>query len=211
MVNSVYGATVKGTIYSFDLEEQTDVIVTVNSQPEQTIVSKDGSYSFELDKGEYVINASHYSGGELSEFVSEKITISSEGEYTVDLILFPSFEEEDEILEDLNEDLVEEDKDYTLLVFVFAAILFFVFVLIFVKYQIDLRNVKAEVHQKSEDGLKKDVLHFIQEEGGRVSQKDIRKKFQYSEAKISLIITELEHKGKVERIKKGRGNVIVLK
>ncbi len=32
-----------------------------------------------------------------------------------------------------------------------------------------------------------------------------------SEAKISLILTELEHKGKVEKIKKGRGNVILLK
>ena len=32
-----------------------------------------------------------------------------------------------------------------------------------------------------------------------------------SEAKISLILTELEHKGQIEKVKKGRGNVIILK
>ena len=32
-----------------------------------------------------------------------------------------------------------------------------------------------------------------------------------SEAKISLMIAELEHKGLVEKIKKGRGNIVVLK
>ena len=32
-----------------------------------------------------------------------------------------------------------------------------------------------------------------------------------SESKISLILTELEHKGKIEKVKRGRGNVILLK
>ena len=76
-----------------------------------------------------------------------------------------------------------------------------------------LKEVKEEVSKTSkiEDFLSKDVIKFIKEEGGRVTQKDIRKKFPYSEAKISLIITELEKDNIVERIKKGRGNVIVLK
>jgi uncharacterized membrane protein len=32
-----------------------------------------------------------------------------------------------------------------------------------------------------------------------------------SEAKISLIVTELEHTNKVVKVKKGRGNVILVK
>jgi predicted HTH transcriptional regulator len=56
-----------------------------------------------------------------------------------------------------------------------------------------------------------DILSFIKEEGNRTTQKDIRKKFPLSEAKISLMIAELEAKGKVEKIKKGRGNIIVIK
>ena len=43
-----------------------------------------------------------------------------------------------------------------------------------------------------------------------MKSKDIRKAFGLSEAKASLIITELEHKNLVKRIKKGRGNVIIL-
>ena len=42
-------------------------------------------------------------------------------------------------------------------------------------------------------------------------QKDIRKNFPSSEAKISLILTELEEKGIIKKIKRGRGNIIVLK
>jgi uncharacterized membrane protein len=55
------------------------------------------------------------------------------------------------------------------------------------------------------------VLKIIKEEGGRTTQKDIRKKIPLSEAKVSLMISELEAKGKIEKIKKGRGNIIILK
>ena len=55
------------------------------------------------------------------------------------------------------------------------------------------------------------VLKIIMEQGGRTTQKEIRKKIPLSEAKISLMISELEAKGKVQKIKKGRGNIIVLK
>ena len=52
---------------------------------------------------------------------------------------------------------------------------------------------------------------MIRKEGGRATQKDIRKQIPLSEAKISLMLAELEHKGVVEKIKKGRGNIIILK
>ncbi|MFC1769333.1 helix-turn-helix transcriptional regulator, partial [Nanoarchaeota archaeon] len=51
----------------------------------------------------------------------------------------------------------------------------------------------------------------FKKEGGRTTQKDIRKNFPQSEAKVSLMVTDLEHKGYLEKIKKGRGNVIILK
>ena len=44
-----------------------------------------------------------------------------------------------------------------------------------------------------------------------MTQKEIRKNIPYSEAKVSLWITELESDGKIKKIKKGRGNVIALK
>ena len=55
------------------------------------------------------------------------------------------------------------------------------------------------------------ILKILIQEGGRTTQKGIRKQIQLSEAKISLMIAELEHKGIIEKIKKGRGNIIILK
>ena len=45
---------------------------------------------------------------------------------------------------------------------------------------------------------------------GRMTQKELRKHFPMSEAKISLMIAELESMGKIKKIKKGRGNIIIL-
>ena len=41
-------------------------------------------------------------------------------------------------------------------------------------------------------------------------QKDLRKQLMLSEAKVSLMISELESLNKLKRIKKGRANIIVL-
>ena len=61
-----------------------------------------------------------------------------------------------------------------------------------------------------EDDITKQIIHIIKEEGGRTTQKLIRKKIPLSEAKISLAITELVANGKIKKIKKGRGNIIIL-
>ena len=54
------------------------------------------------------------------------------------------------------------------------------------------------------------ILEILEKEGGRATQKEIRKHIPLSEAKISLMIAELEHQGKVKKVKKGRGNIIIL-
>lgn len=75
----------------------------------------------------------------------------------------------------------------------------------------EVEKVKLELKAtRNLDKSLKEVVEFIAQEGGRTTQTEIRAKFPSSEAKISLMITELEHKGIVKRIKKGRGNVIVL-
>ncbi|MGV8150973.1 MAG: helix-turn-helix transcriptional regulator [Candidatus Woesearchaeota archaeon] len=50
---------------------------------------------------------------------------------------------------------------------------------------------------------------LIIKENERITQKELRKHFPLSEAKISLIISELEHEGKIKKIKKGRGNILI--
>ena len=45
----------------------------------------------------------------------------------------------------------------------------------------------------------------------RTTQKEIRKIIPLSEAKISLMITDLESRDLIKKVKKGRGNIIILK
>ena len=54
------------------------------------------------------------------------------------------------------------------------------------------------------------VLNVIRESGGRINQVELRQKLPYSEAKVSLMISDLEDRGLVRKIQKGRGNIIVL-
>ncbi|MEM4260029.1 MAG: winged helix DNA-binding protein [Candidatus Woesearchaeota archaeon] len=61
-----------------------------------------------------------------------------------------------------------------------------------------------------EKDISEQILEFLKKEDGRANQKDIRKNFPVSEAKISLVIKELEAKGLVQKIKKGKGNIIIL-
>ncbi len=56
------------------------------------------------------------------------------------------------------------------------------------------------------------TLDIIKKNEGRITQKKLRKEMMHlSEGKVSLILTELEHKGLIEKVKRGRGNVILLK
>ena len=42
-------------------------------------------------------------------------------------------------------------------------------------------------------------------------QKDLRKRLPWSEAKVSMMLSELEEMGIVKRIKKGRAKIVVLR
>ncbi|MBU0461991.1 MAG: transcriptional regulator, partial [Nanoarchaeota archaeon] len=62
-----------------------------------------------------------------------------------------------------------------------------------------------------ESDYEKLIVGMLHKNEGRITQKELRKEIPLSEAKISLLISELEHKSKIEKIKKGRGNIIILK
>jgi uncharacterized membrane protein len=56
----------------------------------------------------------------------------------------------------------------------------------------------------------REVLAIMEKNGGRITQLDLRKALPYSEAKVSLIVSDLESRGLVKKIKKGRGNVLIM-
>src|SRR5574341_234267 len=89
----VFGATVHGTIYDIGLSKLGNVVVEINTTPRQVLVSKDGAYSFTVPQGKYTLSAARQ---DLK--AEENITAVADGDYVLDLILFPEFEAEEELL-----------------------------------------------------------------------------------------------------------------
>jgi len=85
-------SVVHGNVYQWStFDTLNSAQVTVNSVPQQVMVSKNGSYSFSLEKGNYTIVARAGGSGPDALFAQENITIAQEmGDYVIDLILFPS-------------------------------------------------------------------------------------------------------------------------
>ena len=193
-------AIIHGNIYDIELNTAKDTILRINTIPEQTFVAKDGSYSFTVSEGKYTITAI-YESNYKKYSISQQIQVVDEGDYILDLILFPDLSEEQDIL-DQDIDLENPYQEKISYLWYVGFILIIVIITILFKLQ--------KPKPKEEDDITKKVLKFIKDNGGRTTQKDIRKKFPMSEAKISLVITELEHKNKIKKIKKGRGNIIIL-
>lgn len=201
----IYAAEIRGTIYDEGLDKVKDSIIEVNSQPKQKFVSKDGTYSFTLPKGDYIITARFE---DLT--AQDNITIKEDGVFILDLFLFPDFE--DDFDADIEVDNFNDNGN--LFVYsIYALGLIVIIGLVIYKYKFydkgKISNNENEIVLEEDEILNR-IMEIMEKNNGRTTQKDIRKEIKLSEAKISLALTELEHKGKLKKIKKGRGNVIIL-
>ncbi len=219
-------ATLKGSIYDENLDTAKDVLVEINTVPQQKYLAKTGTYSFDLPVGKYTLTAKND-----RYIVTEEVEIlSATGEYVLDLFLLPDFAEEDELWQETQQELVidTEEKTTPLWSKIVAGIIFALLLarIIYTRKKYGSlwkfrKRIKAESQKTPEQhkeelakepGYIDQALDIIKKHDGRINQKELRKEMMYlSEAKVSLIVTELEHKEKIEKIKKGRGNVLILK
>jgi uncharacterized membrane protein len=208
---STLAATLSGNIYTEELELATSALVEVDTQPQQRYLSKDGTYQFALPPGQYTLRVTYLERGN-NETLTEDVTVTQEGEFTYDLFLLPGLEEESQFFEEVLTEF-EEPEEYPVveethsitwpLVTLLGAIALLVILLILLYYKLRARFA-------AEDERIDEILALIKKEG-RIHQKELRKRLPESEAKVSLMIAELEAKGKIEKIKKGRGNILVAK
>jgi uncharacterized membrane protein len=259
-------ATVHGMIYSWtDFDRPLrNAIVEVNSTPVQSKVATNGTYSFDLFPGNYTINAKYYRNNFLELINEENISIEKEGNFTLDILLFPPTESEYEFLGDINftnisgdlRNEVPANPDQTIF---YVIILISLILLIAGLYwfgkkragmhtgkeipendvvpemddtssgkQIETLPDHSEMPQKNISTTNSQALNINEEtknkklpddlqelyeaimnSGGRVTQKDLRKKFTCSEAKVSLMLADLEDRGLIKKIKRGRANIII--
>ena len=226
IIDLASAATIHGTIYDLSLKKLSDVKVEIDTSPKQVIIAKNGSYSFNVPSGAYAIKAQIMQKGAVFAFVQENITIRQQGDYVLDLILFPDIEEGvEDIGIDVNGEVAEaynKNNISTIIAIAAALLLIAAFFGIYLIKKNKNQATEKEHHAEQKEGNAKEtvetashdlaqIIKIIEQEGGRATQKDIRKHIPLSEAKISLMIAELEHKGLVDKIKKGRGNIIILK
>jgi uncharacterized membrane protein len=240
-------ATVHGVVYCWeDLKPLPKAVIVVNTTPIQRFVTPNGSYSFNLPPGCYVIKAYYYKEGKLDLYAEYNITIkNASGNYIVDLILFPP----------LNFNFSQPEVEFPasstqnpfpVTVIISVSLVGLTVFILYVIWRIKIKNKENEKsgdhalnewkeneisyegnvddrieykNTESSESLDlsilpddlKEVLEEIVKAGGRITQKELRKKLRYSEAKVSLMLTDLERRGCIEKVKKGRGNVIFLK
>lgn len=75
----------------------------------------------------------------------------------------------------------------------------------------EAENLNSHVTKGPEFSLPEDLrelLEVIRHCGNRITQRELRKKSPYSESKVSLMLSDLEERGLIEKFKRGRGNII---
>lgn len=231
----VLGATIHGKVFDYNFAVAKNSVVRINTIPEQVVVAVDGTYSFSVQPGEYVLSAQLKDEFDRIIFsVDDNMSVVGEGTYVHDLIMFPNedlsqLDLENNVTTPSLPDEIKASSQKSILLLT-GLILIIIFALLFCvafkkcklkdklfKKENEKEETKAPVPETTEPNAasiveEPDELSQLAEfirENKRVTQKDIRKQFPMSEAKISLMLTDLESQGKIRKIKKGRGNVVV--
>lgn len=225
----IEAATIQGTIYNKNLDIETNILLSINTTPTQQLLVKEGDYSINASPGTYLL---YTRKGNIS--TSEIVTIDQQGTFTHDIFLVPTLTDEEDLWNDIATDenitdlTTETETKQSIFSYIILAILLITLLIRVIYYRkkygslrLFRKKIKEEQHKTTEQ-LKAEIadeptildktLEIIKKNDGRMYQTELRKELNYlSEAKVSLIITELEHKQRIEKIKKGRGNIIILK
>lgn len=264
-------ATVHGATYVWNtLEPLNDTVIDINSIPPQSMVAKNGMYSFELVPGDYTITARYYQNNTLIYSKEATFKIEDEGNYVLDLLLYPvsEYPVTETILDEINHNSVNPPEQTSagssvisylpialalLLLFGGGYILFSMrkkekntfqkgkFNIPGLLEKISGKNngsgvipkfgnleeavsvtepVKQADNSKIEAAALKKlplstelqrVMDVIRSHKGQITQKDLRSRLEYSEVKVSLILSELEKRELIKKFKNGRENIVVLR
>lgn len=197
-----FPAYVYGDIYGPNLEKINKTRIAIEGSFSYALVTDRGNYSFFLPDGDYKISASEFDdSGNLLLYEEQQITVGSDDQ-RIDLVLKPPWRME---------------------FFVYPVVLVFL-VLVFVwanrhwnkkitpptpSGQPGTAPPAIRETKKIElDDEMKTVLGVLAGHEGRATQKELKEALGFSDAKLSLILAELEEGGFIKKFKRGRGNII---
>lgn len=236
LMNSVNAAIIHGTVYDILLEPEYDIKLQINTLPKQVFISKDGQYSFNVPIGNYTIIAETIDGYASEDIIVEDnsgdYVIDIILEQVLTNIESPELNNNDITTNNIGDSFNDSspvgssDSSFINVVvgFVLVLLLTVLIVSLFILKDYSFAEIfrkakKTESQKETEDSGKKDnekkiiegygfdILDLVKK-NSPITQRELRKHIPLSEAKISLIIAELEHDGKIKKIKKGRGNIL---
>ncbi len=192
-------AYVYGDIYSAEGMQKLDgaVIKIKGDGFSYYMVAEKTNYSVQLPDGRYDITAEYYNDdGNLLYSTSENLYLSGENT-KLDLVLG------------------RPAQDNLLLIVAFGIVVIGVMLFYLIR-NVQKAPLKWESKAEEEtppkpkelDEEAKKILDMLTANEGRMTQKELKETLNYSDSKISLILAELEHEGRIKRFKRGRGNII---
>jgi uncharacterized membrane protein len=215
LIPSVSAAVIHGAIYDKNLNPLSKTVIHINTTPIQRHISKYGGYSFAANEGRYVISANYTLNNITRTIAEEYVDISDDGDYRIDLFVFDDinisegFETEEE--KDLGQWLLLGLTAALLLVILGVTIWYYKRIVHSLKKSGEPRSsVVAISNDTGRDPLADKIVLIIKKNKGSMSQKDIRKYVRYSEAKVSMALTQMEKSGSIKKTKKGRSNFVIL-
>jgi uncharacterized membrane protein len=229
LLPAVGAATLYGTVFNEDLSVAKNVLITIDTHPQQRLLSVNGTYSFEVPRGNYIITAISMRSGR-NQSVSEQVSVVQDGTFALDLLFFPNMDDASDLYNDIATDLeqpppnlvTERASPWPLIAFIAFIVALLVAPVLYLRRR--FRVLETESNNAESDNAEADdaemsgvnqglqaIIAALREQGGRITQKELRKRFPHSEAKVSLMVAQLVAEGKVKKIKQGRGNILVLK
>ncbi len=75
--------------------------------------------------------------------------------------------------------------------------------------RVETPKLQIETAQPAEiNEFKRQIIELLEKKGGAADQKELRRELPWSEARVSIELTELEKMGKIKKIKRGRANLV---
>lgn len=182
-----FPAYIYGDVYRHDFEKLNETVIRVDGDFSYRLVTENANYSLFLPPGEFTLSASSFDENGNLEFYTEEKLVIGEQDQRIDLVLMPA-------------------NNYLL----YAGILL-IFVLAGLWADSRFRSKQQPVAKPRKIELDEDakkVLQALESFENRATQKELREELKFSDAKLSLILTELEQLGRVKKFKRGRANIV---
>jgi uncharacterized membrane protein len=196
IVGLVSSVAVYGDIYEQgSLEKLNNSVVTIkNSDYSYRQVFPSTNYSINLPQGSYDLIVERYEAGVLTHSFNESVNVNGKS-MRIDFVLEPKAEPTDL-------------TNFILGGVIIGAILLVAYYFMKQPYSKEKKGGAQAAENVELDADSKSVLEAIKANEGRIRQKELRELLNFSDSKMSLVISELEHYGVIKRFKRGRGNII---